>query len=271
MARVDLYIHLLALFQLVVTFPFLTLKRQTITNIKLLSHTSFKTADNNEVNPLLIKLVSFNVLAPCYNRIHNNSELESTFKDKYLARNSQICEHLLATQADIICLQEYWTDSDDLKDLYKSKLSNTYEIYDLPRTSHWHHRDDGLAVLVKRDRLLVQDYKEILFHDCGDRVAQLVLLGLKLPGPTQSHEVVMPGPIENTDCDGMDATMLTAPSYGHFLCVNTHLLFPHNKYSTKIRVREASKLLDFLESYRQRELCDSICGRSDVSQHAFIF
>jgi hypothetical protein len=48
------------------------------------------------------------------------------------------------------------------------------------------------------------------------------------------------------------------------LCVNTHLLFPHNEYSTKIRVREMTKILGFLETYRQRELCMDVCGRGDV-------
>jgi endonuclease/exonuclease/phosphatase family metal-dependent hydrolase len=49
-----------------------------------------------------------------------------------------------------------------------------------------------------------------------------------------------------------------------FIIVNTHLLFPHNEYSTKIRLRQANKILGFVESYRQSELCTSICGRSDV-------
>lgn len=49
-----------------------------------------------------------------------------------------------------------------------------------------------------------------------------------------------------------------------FILCNTHLLFPHNEYSTKIRLREAAKILGFVESYRQRQLCTSICGRSDV-------
>jgi hypothetical protein len=49
-----------------------------------------------------------------------------------------------------------------------------------------------------------------------------------------------------------------------FILCNTHLLFPHNEYSSKIRLREAAKILGFVESYRQGQLCSSICGRSDV-------
>ena len=52
--------------------------------------------------------------------------------------------------------------------------------------------------------------------------------------------------------------------YQQLLCVNTHLLFPHNEYSSKIRLREVTKILGFIESYRQVNLCTTICGRSDV-------
>ena len=52
--------------------------------------------------------------------------------------------------------------------------------------------------------------------------------------------------------------------YQQLLCVNTHLLFPHNEYSTRIRLREVTKILGFIESYRQVNLCTTICGRSDV-------
>ena len=105
------------------------------------------------------------------------------------------------------------------------------------RTSHWRERDDGLAVFCRSSRVTIQDYRNILFHDCGDRVAQMLLLSID------------------------DA--LNAPSQ-QFILVNTHLLFPHNEQSTKIRLREITKLLGFVESYKQRELCDSICGRADV-------
>ena len=61
----------------------------------------------------------------------------------------------------------------------------------------------------------------------------------------------------------INAPHCNAPSQ-QFILVNTHLLFPHNEQSTKIRLREITKLLGFVESYKQRELCDSICGRADV-------
>jgi hypothetical protein len=85
------------------------------------------------------------------------------------------------------------------------------------RSSHWRERDDGLAMFVKKKKLWVQDSRDIIFHDCGDRVAKMLLLAY-LPG---------------------DAT--TAPQ--QLIVVNTHLLFPHNEFSTKIRQREVTKIL----------------------------
>lgn len=207
-----------------------------------------------------LRLISFNILAPCYNKLKPNqlptdsseskegtnkiaNRFESELKDQYIARNNRICDELLSRDADLICVQEYWTQCVELKSLFESRLANRYYIKELQRTSHWRDRDDGLAVFVKKDRLSILDNKDILFHDCGDRVAQLVLLGIKMSSSSKESETC---------------------SMKYFICVNTHLLFPHNEYSTKIRVREMTKILDFVEAYRQTDLCQSVCGRSDV-------
>jgi hypothetical protein len=92
---------------------------------------------------------------------------------------------------------------------------------------------------VRDERIVLQDSRDIFFHDAGDRVAQLLLLAIQ------------------------DTKTPTAPPQ-QFLLVHTHLLFPHNEFSSKIRMREMTKILGFIESYRQRELCASVCGRSDV-------
>jgi Endonuclease/Exonuclease/phosphatase family len=198
------------------------------------------------------KVVSFNILAPCYNKVkgevnpEGGAVMEAEFKDKYMERNQAICNQLIQSNADIICLQEYWSGSEELRDLYKSTLCGPkgagYTFTEQRRTSHWRIRDDGLACFVKDERIVIQDTRAILFHDCGDRVAQMLLLALRPP---------------------VDAPSDTPAQ--QFICVNTHLLFPHNEYSTKIRLRELAKILGFVESYRMRELCSTICGRSDVS------
>ena len=191
-----------------------------------------------------LKIISFNILAPCYKRLKDGSGLmEAEHKDMYLERNQAICHQLLDTKADIICLQEFWCGSPETRKLYKDLLCGPggYTLKELRRTSHWRQRDDGLACFVRDDRLVIQDTRHILFHDCGDRVAQMLLLALRPPI----------GSPRNT------------PSQ-QFIVVNTHLLFPHNEYSTKIRLREMAKILGFVDFYRVRELCSTICGRSDV-------
>ena len=208
-------------------------------------------SDARNIGELSIKIASFNILAPPYKKVKiedkfiRESELTSTF----LERNKQICALLLRVNPDVICIQEFWETSSELKELYKEQLCDEagYLMLTLPRTSHWRKRDDGLAMFIKESKLVLQDYQEILFHDCGDRVAQLALLAVR---PTYIAPI---HPFSEQH----------APLQ-QFICVNTHLLFPHNTYSTNIRLREVTKIMGFVESYRQLELCTTICGRDDV-------
>jgi endonuclease/exonuclease/phosphatase family metal-dependent hydrolase len=197
-----------------------------------------------------IKICSFNILAPCYYKITNSdgtSAMEAEDKNRYMQRNIEICNALLETNADVINLQEFWCANDDIKKLYREKFchsSSMYTLKEFPRSSYWRSRDDGLAVLVKESKVVLQDYRAISFHDCGDRVGQLMLLAIK---PTDSNGNTLPD-----------------VPYQQLICVNTHLLFPHNENSSKIRLREVTKILGYIESYRQINLCTTICGRSDV-------
>jgi mRNA deadenylase 3'-5' endonuclease subunit Ccr4 len=64
-----------------------------------------------------IKVVTFNILAPCYKRLpivadniadkQARKTLEAEFEDLYLSRNQEIIQELIRCDADIICLQEY--------------------------------------------------------------------------------------------------------------------------------------------------------------------
>ena len=98
---------------------------------------------------------------------------------------------------------------------------------ELRRTAHWRTRDDSIVTFVKSDRIVIQDAKNILFHDAGDRVALLLLLGLRSGGSAEAAA----------------AGVETAAPLQQFICINTHLLFPHNEFSTKIRMREITKIL----------------------------
>ena len=102
-----------------------------------------------------------------------------------------------------------------------------YTMRELRRTAHWRTRDDSIVTFVKSDRIVIQDAKNILFHDAGDRVALLLLLGLRSGGSAEAAA----------------AGVETAAPLQQFICINTHLLFPHNEFSTKIRMREITKIL----------------------------
>lgn len=183
------------------------------------------------------KVLSYNILAPCY-KMEVCGEFECNLEEElYLSRNKKIVEKLTEEKADVICLQEFWSSNERLRSLYVDALrAEGYTCREVQRTSHWRTRKDGLATFVREERIVLQDTRNIFFHDAGDRVAQLLLLAIQ--GPT------------------------VAPQ--QFLLVNTHLLFPHNTFSSRIRLREMTKILGFVESYRQRELCVDVCGRSDV-------
>lgn len=164
-----------------------------------------------------------------------------------MARNHAICSQIISLDADIISLQEYWFGCDKALEYIRLTFQAAgYFAIELQRTAHWRDRKDGLAVFYKKSRIVVQDYRNVLYHDAGDRVAQMLLFGLNPPNDISTSTIPSETPSQQ------------------FILANTHLLFPHNEYSTKIRLREITKLLGFIESYRQRELCTSICGRSDV-------
>lgn len=193
------------------------------------------------------KVLTMNILAPCYNKLPmgdgGGGGYESDDETLFVARNSEITRLLASRNADIICLQEFWSGNDKMRDIYIDGLKKEgYSFSELRRTNHWRQRSDGLACFVKDERVVLQDTRQICFHDCGDRVAQLLLLAVF--GKDQDSDKKVP------------------PQ--QLLLVNTHLLFPHNEFSSRIRLREMTKILGFVESYRQIEMCSDVCGRADV-------
>ena len=59
------------------------------------------------------KLITYNILAPCYKRFEKEGEtcFEETDKDKYMARNNEIVQELIARDADVIAIQEFWASN----------------------------------------------------------------------------------------------------------------------------------------------------------------
>mmetsp|Transcript_9316 Transcript_9316/g.15438 ORF Transcript_9316/g.15438 Transcript_9316/m.15438 type:complete len:882 (-) Transcript_9316:1988-4633(-) len=224
--------------------------------------------NTGNINQISFKVVSFNILAPCYKRMVDDKGekcLESVDDAKFITRNRAICEQLLATDADVICLQEFWSGNEDLRELYTNMLcsgpSGCYSVRVLPRTSHWNKRSDSIAIFVKNERLEIEDVRDILFHDVGDRVALMLLLAYRPPIGSDTCSSSSSSSIGARTRGSLEST---TPPVQRFVVVNTHLLFPHNPFSSKIRLREVTKILGFVEGYRQKELCATVCDRSDV-------
>lgn len=110
------------------------------------------------------KLVTYNILAPCYRRVKSDAgtQMESEGDPElFLERNSEICRKLRESDADIIFIQEFWSQNDQLRQLFLRELcqpapSTTaggyeggYTMRELNRTSQWRTRDDGLCVFVR--------------------------------------------------------------------------------------------------------------------------
>lgn len=76
----------------------------------------------------------------------------------------------------------------------------------------------GLLIAVRKDYFRVINHRELLFNDCGDRVAQLLHVELAPPC----------SPCRNND------------TRQEILIVNTHLLFPHDSSLSLVRLNQVS-------------------------------
>ncbi|KAH9731157.1 putative calcium-binding protein [Citrus sinensis] len=182
-----------------------------------------------------ISCTTFNILAPIYKRLdHQNQSLrESDVRDSWFNRNQTILDWLICERSSVICLQEFWVGNEELVLMYQERLGNAgYNTFSLARTNN---RGDGLLTALHRDYFNVLNYRELLFNDFGDRVAQLVHV----------ESVV---PFFQNQGGGQQ----------EILIVNTHLLFPHDSSLSVVRLHQAlAMLLDDLE------LCVSFCSYSD--------
>ncbi|KAJ6404455.1 hypothetical protein OIU84_012611 [Salix udensis] len=120
-----------------------------------------------------VSCTTFNILAPIYKRLDqkNQSVRESNFRSVWLSRNQKILNWLLHERSSIICLQEFWVGNEELVHMYRQRLGDAgYMTFQLARTNN---RGDGLLTAVHKDYYTILNCQELLFHDCGDRVAQL--------------------------------------------------------------------------------------------------
>ncbi|KAJ6373493.1 hypothetical protein OIU78_029226 [Salix suchowensis] len=203
-----------------------------------------------------ITCTTFNILAPIYKRLTINNDKsqnsrESDYRAYWLVRNQKILDSLLRERSSIICLQEFWVGNEELVNMYEKRLGDAgYINFKLARTNN---RGDGLLIAVRKECFRVICHRELLFNDCGDRVAQL--LHVELAGPYS--------PSRNND------------TRQEILIVNTHLLFPHNSSLALVRLNQVYKILQYVESYQKENKLSPmpimLCGDWNGSKRGHVY
>ncbi|KAH1081108.1 hypothetical protein J1N35_020869 [Gossypium stocksii] len=200
-----------------------------------------------------VSCTTFNILAPIYKRLdqQNQSVRESDFRAFWLARNERIVDWLLYESSSIICLQEFWVGNEELVHMFEERLSAAgYKTFKLARTNN---RGDGLLTAIHQDYFKVLNYRELLFNDCGDRVAQLLHV-----------KSVVPFSINQNNCVEQE-----------ILIVNTHLLFPHDSSLSIARLHQVYQILLYLETYQQENKLTQmpviLCGDWNGSKRGHVY
>ncbi|XP_072958107.1 uncharacterized calcium-binding protein At1g02270-like isoform X3 [Typha angustifolia] len=200
-----------------------------------------------------VSCTTFNILAPIYKRLdkEDQSRRESQYRAYWLSRNQSIIDRLLADLSSIICLQEVWLGNDELVNMYEKRLGDAgYISFKLARTNN---RGDGLLTAVHRDNFRVINYRELLFNDFGDRVAQLLHVESIVPfWQSRSSSIEQ-----------------------QILIVNTHLLFPHDSSLCIVRLQQVYKILQYIESYQKEHKLSPmpiiLCGDWNGSKRGHVY
>ena len=187
-------------------------------------------------------VTTFNVLAPCYKRVPQSdgtTAMEASDRATALDRQTRVLDLVTELDSTCVCLQEFWHADAATAELYATTLTRAgYAFHVTPRTGG---RPDGLLTAVRDDAFEVVERRDILFNDCGDRVATLLHLR-----PRKRH-------VRSANASSAKAATAgdSHAAFGDVLLVNTHLLFPHNSNSTLIRLRESFKILEYLHEYQE--------------------
>ncbi|CAM8994331.1 unnamed protein product [Rhodiola kirilowii] len=204
-------------------------------------------------DPSSISCTTFNILAPIYKRLDckNQTVRESHYREVWLDRNQKILDLLLKERSLIICLQEFWVGNEEFSSMYLTGLESAgYVNFKLARTNT---RGDGLLTSVHQDYFRVINYRELLFNDFGDRVAQLVHLHSFIPLLANLEENLQQ----------------------EIIIVNTHLLFPHDSSLSATRIHEAYKILQYLEHYQRENNSTQatviLCGDWNGSKRGHVY
>ena len=122
--------------------------------------------------------------------------------------------------------QEFWHASEDVRNLYERGLAAAgYVVHVTPRTGG---RPDGLLTAVRSADFDVVERRDVLFNDCGDRVAARTFATHPNPNPTRDI-----APIPSATSSSSTRTF-SSPTTATPL----------------IRLRESFKILEYLHSTR---------------------
>jgi hypothetical protein len=196
--------------------------RRATTRVASLSSSSSSPSSGESTTVDRVRVMTFNVLCPEYKRVDGGGR-ESDDVDAAMERQGRILDLIASDAPDVLCVQEFWHADEKVRGLWLERLEKGgYEVRWTPRTGG---RCDGLLTAVQRETLEVVDSQDVLFNDCGDRVANVTR--------------VKRGNLEA-------------------MVVNIHLLFPHNENSSLIRLRE---IFQTLEHLNQMMKADGLRGR----------
>ena len=193
-------------------------------------------SDRSSVPSDPLSVCTFNILAPCYKRLSSEVDREGAHGEVWRLRHQAIVDLLLSLKIDVICLQEFWLKRRAFVGLYESRLSSRYSFHYIQRTGDL---EDGLAILVDRTQLTVQDQCDLRLNDIGNRVGLLL----------------------NVDYHGQC-----------LLIVNVHLTFPHGDLDQQLRLTQMKEFLRLIDDYQTSKnlldrcsiiLCGDFNGPSD--------
>ncbi|CAF1923455.1 hypothetical protein Bca4012_069546 [Brassica carinata] len=208
---------------------------------------------NSNIDSTNITCTTFNVLAPIYKRVdqQNQSIRESHFRALWFTRNQKILDLLLNQRSSVISLQEVWVGNEELVNMYHDRLASAgYTTFQLARTNA---RGDGLLTAIHKDYFKLVNYRELLFNDFGDRVAQLLHVKSIVPFPLNENQDVQQ----------------------EVLIVNTHLLFPHDSSLSLARLHQVYKILEYLEAYQKENKLTHmpiiLCGDWNGSKRGHVY
>ena len=175
--------------------------------------------DYNALNS--IKIVSFNVLAPCYKRLSQNIEgktpRESSQRELWEERARKTIAFFKSSifpYAHIIGLQEFWV-AEYYQEIFREGAEEFgYKIHSLQRTGL---KADAVAFMV-HNSLEVLAFQEVFLCSISDRVALILKVRDKVSGR-------------------------------YLLIANTHLSFPHSDFDRFNQLRQIYTLAECIEEF----------------------